>query len=124
LRQQGYRIVATSPHGDSPSIYELDISKPFALIFGTERLGISEDVKKLADEFVRIPMYGFSESFNISVSVAIMLNVFRQRLEKSNIEWKLNESEQTELKMTWCKSILNGGPLIEAEIRRRLFEKE
>jgi tRNA (guanosine-2'-O-)-methyltransferase len=89
-----------------------------------ERRGISEEVQQAADEFVRIPMYGFSESFNISVSVAIMLNVFRQRLEESNIQWKLNESEQTMLKLNWCKSILNGGPLIEAEIRRRLFEKE
>lgn len=124
LRSQGYRIVATSPHGATPSIHELDISKPFALIFGTERRGISEEVQQSADEFVRIPMYGFSESFNISVSVAIMLNVFRQRLEESNIQWKLNESEQTTLKLNWCKSILNGGPLIEAEIRRRLFEKE
>ena len=124
LRNQGYRIVATSPHGNTQSIHELDISKPFALVFGTERRGISEEVQLAADEFVRIPMYGFSESFNISVSVAIMLNVFRQRLEESDITWKLDESGQTNLKLSWCKSILNGGPLIEAEIRRRLFEKE
>ena len=124
LRKEGYRIIATSPHGNTPTIHELDISKPFALIFGTERRGISEEVQQAADEFVRIPMYGFSESFNISVSVAIMLNVFRQRLEESAIEWKFSEIEQTKLKLKWCQSILNGGPMIEAEIRRRLFEKE
>ena len=124
LRQDGYRIIATSPHGNTLTIHELDISRPFALIFGTERRGISAEVKEAADEFVRIPMVGFSESFNISVSVAIMLNVFRQRLEESAMEWKLNEIEQTNLKLKWCRSILNGGPMIEAEIRRRLFEKE
>ena len=124
LRSQGYRIVATSPHGDIPSIHDIDVTKPFALIFGTERRGISEEVKLAADEFVRIPMYGFSESFNISVSVALMLNVFRQRLEESDIGWKLSEIEQTNLKLTWCKSILNGGQHIEAEIRRHLLEKE
>ena len=124
LSSQGYRIVATSPHGDIPSIHDIDVTKPFALIFGTERRGISEEVKLAADEFVRIPMYGFSESFNISVSVALMLNVFRQRLEESDIGWKLSEIEQTNLKLNWCKSILNGGQHIEAEIRRHLLEKE
>lgn len=124
LRDQGYRIIATSPHGDSPTIHELDISKPFALIFGTERRGISAEVQEAADELVRIPMYGFTESFNISVSVAIMLNVFRQRLEESGVQWKLDEFEQVKLKLEWCKRILNGGPMIEAEIRRRLLEKE
>ncbi len=124
LRSKGYRIVATSPHADEKTIYDIDITQPMALIFGTERKGISEEVIDSADELVRIPMYGFTESFNISVSVAISLNVLRQRLEKNNIDWKLSQEEQILLKLKWCKKILRGGQQLEDEIRTRLFGKE
>ncbi len=79
---------------------------------------------ELADEFVKIPMYGFTESFNISVSAAITLNVIRERLENSTIEWKFTPEEQTKLKLKWCRKILRGGQELEDEIRRRLFKKE
>ena len=124
LRLKGYRIVATSPHANEKTINDIDISQPMALIFGTERRGISDEVKAAADEFVSIPMYGFTESFNISVSVAITLNVLRQRLEKSSVDWKLTEEEQILLKLKWCRKILRGGQELEDEIRRRLFGKE
>ena len=124
LRSKGYRIVATSPHSNEKTINDIDISQPMALIFGTERRGISDEVKAAADEFVSIPMYGFTESFNISVSVAITLNVLRQRLEKSSVDWKLTEEEQILLKLKWCRKILRGGQELEDEIRRRLFGKE
>jgi tRNA (guanosine-2'-O-)-methyltransferase len=124
LRSKGYRIVATSPHANEKTINDIDISQPMALIFGTERRGISDEVKATADEFVSIPMYGFTESFNISVSVAITLNVLRQRLEKSSVDWKLSQEEQLLLKLKWCRKILRGGQELEDEIRRRLFGKE
>jgi tRNA (guanosine-2'-O-)-methyltransferase len=124
LRLKGYRIVATSPHANEKTINDIDISQPMALIFGTERRGISDEVKAAADEFVSIPMYGFTESFNISVSVAITLNVLRQRLEKSSVDWKLTQEEQISLKLKWCRKILRGGQELEDEIRRRLFGKE
>ena len=65
-------------------------------------------------------MYGFTESFNISVSVALALNILRDRLEKSDITWKINEREQTTQKIKWCKKILRSGDEMEAEFRRRL----
>jgi tRNA (guanosine-2'-O-)-methyltransferase len=68
-------------------------------------------------------MYGFTESFNISVSVAILLQTIRQRLELSTIDWKLTKKQQRELKIEWCKKILNGGAALEHEFRNR-FEKE
>lgn len=119
LRSQGYKIVATTPHTDS-TIYDLDLSKPVALVFGTERSGISDEVRELSDEFVKIPMYGFTESFNISVSVAIVLNTLRQRLEQSDLQWKFSEEEQDLLKIKWCTKILNGGELLEKRIREDL----
>jgi tRNA (guanosine-2'-O-)-methyltransferase len=120
LKSKGYKIVATTPHTDSQTIYDLDLSQPIALVFGTERRGISEEVVEMADEFVKIPMYGFTESFNISVSVAIVLNTLRQRLEQSDLNWKLSEEQQTLLKINWCSKILNGGDLLEKKFRSDL----
>ena len=120
LKAKGYKIIATTPHTDSQTIYDLDLSQPIALVFGTERRGISEEVIEMADEFVKIPMYGFTESFNISVSAAIVLNSLRQRLEQSDLNWKLSEEEQTLLKIDWCTKILNGGDLLEKKFRADL----
>lgn len=124
LKAKGYKIVATTPHTNDVTINELDLSQPIALVFGTERRGISPEIMEMADEFVKIPMYGFTESFNISVSVAITLNVIRARLENSSVDWKLSNEDQTALKLKWCRKILRGGQELEDEIRRRLFEKE
>lgn len=121
LKQKGYKIVATTPHEKDVTIQELDLTHPIALVFGTERQGISQEILDSADEFVKIPMYGFTESFNISVSVALALNVLRDRLEKSDLDWKLNEQEQTLLKIKWCKKILRSGNEMETEFRRRLI---
>lgn len=124
LKKQGYRIVATTPHEKSNTIHDLNLDKPFALVFGTERRGISQDVIDHADEFVSIPMYGFTESFNISVSAAIVLNTLRGRLENSTIDWKFSDIQQTELKIQWCKYILNGGEAIERQFTKDLLALE
>jgi len=123
LKEKGYKIVATTPHTDN-DINDIDVSQPIALVFGTERDGISEDVYEMADELVRIPMYGFTESFNISVSAAIALNIIRNKLEHSEIDWRLTNEEQVKLKIDWCSKIVNKGVGIEKEIRRRFLEKE
>lgn len=119
LKTKGYQIIATSPHTEK-TVDELDLSKPMAFVFGTERRGISDEVKELADDFVKIPMYGFTESFNVSVSVAILLSSVRARLEKEPFFWKLNEAEQIELKTKWCKKILNGGDALERHFIEKL----
>lgn len=123
LREDGYKIVATSPHADY-TLSTLPIDEPIALFFGTERDGISTDVVENADHLIRIPMYGFTESFNVSVSVALVLNQLRNRLEDSEIDWKLNEEEQIKLKIDWCTKVINEGVKVEKEIRRRIIEKE
>ena len=124
LKNKGYKIVATTPHENQRTVYDIDLKQPLALFFGTERRGISEEVIKSADEFVKIPMYGFTESFNISVSVALALNVIRHRLETEAIDWRLNDADQTALKLKWCTKILRGGPELLAEIRSRLYRKD
>lgn len=123
LKSEGYQIVATSPHTDK-SIQDLDITKPIALVFGTEKIGISSVVNEVADQLVKIPMYGFTESFNISVSAAIALNILRKKLQDSSVDWKLSKEEQIRLKIKWCTRILREGKNIEKEIRARLNESE
>ena len=118
LKSKGYKIIATTPHTNQ-TISELNLNDPVAFVFGTERQGVSEDVYELADDTVKIPMYGFTESFNISVSVAIILSTIRERLEKSDLNWKLSEKEKVKLINKWCRKILNGGDKLELLFRNK-----
>ncbi len=113
LKTQGYRIVATTPHTDDVSLEDFDIEKgKFALFFGTEVTGLSDEVMKNADEFLRIPMYGFTESFNISVSAAITLQHLGHKLRNSNISWQLSDSELDELKLDWLKKTVKSSSML------------
>tara|TARA_B100001287_G_scaffold81608_1_gene67979 strand:- start:4263 stop:4949 length:687 start_codon:yes stop_codon:yes gene_type:complete len=124
LKKRGYEIIATTPHTNQFDIYNLPIDKPMAFFFGTEFSGLSDEVLDQSDMLVKVPMYGFTESFNISVSAAILLSTLRKRLIDSNFKWKLSNKDQITLKIEWCVKNLSKGKEIEAEIRRRLIEKE
>lgn len=105
LKKQGYRIVATSPHSQGCLLHELPLEKgPIALVFGTELTGLSAEAMAIADEFVAIPMYGFVESFNISVSVAICLSHFCQAIRTAGVDWKLKTTESDMLLADWLKT--------------------
>lgn len=122
LKKQGYKIVATSPHEKDCTIEELEMDTKTALIFGTEIDGISSVAKENADEFVKIPMFGFTESLNISVSAAICLHTFIGNLHRSSTEWQLKEEEKLELLLNWLKSSINKSELIEQEfLKNRIF---
>jgi tRNA (guanosine-2'-O-)-methyltransferase len=104
LRNDAYRIVATTPHTDDTLLSNLDLSKgKIALFFGSERPGLSKIVMDNADEFVKIPMYGFTESYNISVSAALCLYDIVNRLRKTEINWHLSFTEKQELLAQWLK---------------------
>ena len=117
LRQKGYQIVATSPHIKASTPQNIDLTQPIALFFGAEKHGISEELSANADAFLHIPMHGFTESFNLSVSAALVLSALRTRLEASSIDWLLSQERQTELKISWCERILNGGPQLAQKFR-------
>lgn len=106
LKSAGYRIIATSPHDDSCQLEDFDISQPSALFFGTERLGLSEDVLKRADGFLKIPMYGFTESINVSSSAAIIVQNLSTRLRQSDIDWQLSEDEILEKRIDWTRKTI------------------
>lgn len=114
LRADGYRIVATTPHEKDKMIYDLPIETgKIALVFGTEETGLSKYAMENADEYVKIPMYGFTESFNISVSVAICLYELTKRLRASDINWKMPESDIIDLQLEWLRRSLPHSELLE-----------
>tara|TARA_R110000764_G_scaffold141675_1_gene229773 strand:+ start:835 stop:1491 length:657 start_codon:yes stop_codon:yes gene_type:complete len=103
LREQGYKIVATTPHGNNCSLTDFKLESKTALFFGTERDGLSEEVLEKADSFLKIPMVGFTESLNISVSAAIILHTLTSQLRKESINWRLTEEEKLEKRLDWTK---------------------
>lgn len=110
LRKKGYRIIATTPHTNDTLITDLDISTPVALIFGTELTGLTKEAIDLADEYVKIPMYGFTESFNISVSVALSLFNLTERLRKMKMEnSEMKNEELLDLKLHWLAQTIRDG---------------
>lgn len=114
LKKQGYKIVATSPHKNDHTLDTLPVKEKIALVFGTEIDGISKDVYDLADEFVKIPMYGFTESFNISVCAAICMYDLSTRIRREVKDHALNQEEQTNVYFDWLKnSIESSEGLIE-----------
>ncbi|MBN2519988.1 MAG: RNA methyltransferase [Bacteroidales bacterium] len=115
LRKNNYRIVATTPHSNSVLLENFDLKKgKIALLFGTELTGLSTVALKNADEYLKIPVYGFTESYNISVSAAIILYDLILRLKKSSINWKLNSDEKNEIILNWLrKSIKNSNKIIK-----------
>lgn len=107
LRQRGYRIVATTPHTNDVELQNFDVEKgKFALFFGSEKPGLSKLMLDNADEFLKIPMYGFTESFNISVSASIILHHLRQKLENSNVDFKITQPEKDKLMVDWLKKTI------------------
>ena len=114
LRAEGYRIVATSPHDDSQLLDDFDINTPAALFFGTEKDGLSEEIMQEADTTIKIPMVGFTESLNISVSAAIILQSLTSKLKKSDVNWQFSEEEKDRIRMNWTKkTIKNSEQIIE-----------
>lgn len=103
LKGSGYRIIATTPHMNSSSLEDFQIETKIALFFGTEKEGLSNDIMQAADGFLRIPMVGFTESLNVSVSAAILLQVLTEKLRKSELSWQLSEKEKLEKRLDWTK---------------------
>lgn len=103
LRTQGYQIVATTPHKDAYFLNDFDISKKSAFFFGTEKEGLSQQVLSQADTYLKIPMVGFTESLNISVAVAIVLQQLTDKLRRSQVAWQLTDEERLSTLINWTK---------------------
>jgi tRNA (guanosine-2'-O-)-methyltransferase len=115
LKKEGYRIIAANPHEHDVDLGNFDLSRgKAAFIFGTERPGLSEAAKQHADEFMKIPMVGFTDSLNVSVSVAITLHHLTRRLrDDASINWQLTDQEKDEIMLGWLRMSLKRVDLLE-----------
>ncbi len=121
LRNSGYQLIATSPHNDSCVLKDFDISKKSAFVFGVEKAGVSEKMMREADGYLKIPMVAFTESLNVSVAAAIILNDLTTRLRDSNVNWQPSESEKNEKRLDWCKKTINN---VEQIIERYYIDNQ
>jgi tRNA (guanosine-2'-O-)-methyltransferase len=124
LKDKGYRIVATTPHKNDRYLQDFDLFMgKTALVFGSELPGISDIVLNEADEFLKIPMYGFTESYNISVSAAIVLHHLSEKLRQKPKEfWQLTPKERNEVKLEWLRNTIKRSELLAKEFREKYPE--
>ena len=118
LRSKGYRIIATSPRSENNTPETIDLDRPMAFCFGTELTGLSTPLLDAADEHLRIPMHGFTESYNISASAAIVLYTVMQRLRASDAKWQLHDDTLIALKLAWARKVVHSAAHIEERLRR------
>ena len=120
LRTAGYRLVAATPHRYEHTLDDLPVDAKTALMFGTEEQGLTEHALAAADLSVRVPMFGFTESFNVSVCAALMLRELSRRMREENEDWSLSDTEKAELRLRWYRKMVRGSALLE---ERFLSEK-
>ena len=115
LKNSGYRIIATTPHKNDTNLEDLLLDQKTALIFGTEKEGLSQDALDMADGFVKIPMFGFTESLNISVCAAISIHHLSMKLRNTGKPWQLTEEEKNIVRLNWIRGIINRSDLLEKD---------
>lgn len=112
IKNRGYKIVAVSLENNAKMLPEYEIKEPIALVFGTEMEGVSQEILDFADETLAIPMYGFTRSFNVSVAASICMYELKQKLIKSDIDYKLNEEKLLRKKILWAVNSIRSGQQI------------
>ncbi len=113
LKKEGYMIITTSPDAESLSLDQIPMGKKLAFMFGNEEKGLSDYAFNEADACLSLPMHGFTQSYNISVSVAITLSHVIKKLRASKVNWNLSETEKRNLKLLWYKKSVRAGKMIE-----------
>lgn len=114
LRSRGYRIVATTPREEAVPLHRFSVLCPTVLFFGTEKEGLSPEVLQEADKAIYIPMSGFTESLNISVAAAIILQQLSTRLRLSDLPWQLSEAEILKKRFEWTRKTIRAADEIIA----------
>jgi tRNA (guanosine-2'-O-)-methyltransferase len=120
LRESGYKILVADPADDGVSIHDVEPNQKTALLFGNELRGTSQYAIDHCDQKVKVPMYGFTESLNISVSVAISLNTLITKLRPLENEYGLSEEEKEVIRLIWYRKIVKRSDIIEKEFLRTI----
>ncbi len=119
LKMQGFKIVATTPHKEDKTLFDLDLQEKFVLVFGTEKEGITSEVMDAADEFVKIPMMGFTESFNISVCAALCMHELTHRIREEVKEPYLSDEEKEAIYLDWLLRSIKRSDLLVKEFLKK-----
>lgn len=118
IKNRGYKIVAVSAEKNAKMLPDYQVEEPLALVFGTEWEGTTDELLDFADETLAIPMYGFTKSFNVSVAAAICMYELKQKLLKSNINYKLSDEKLIQMKIRWAKNTIpSGDKILEKYLR-------
>jgi tRNA (guanosine-2'-O-)-methyltransferase len=104
VKEKGYQIIATNPHESSKFVADFDVTKKTAFVFGVEKEGVSDMMMEQADGYLKVPMYGFTESLNVSVAAAIILQDVATRVRKTDTQWELTTEENDEVYLSWLQS--------------------
>lgn len=120
LKKEGYKILVTDPSPDGVSIHDVPVDEKIALVMGNELNGTSDYALSQADMKVRIPMYGFTESMNISVSAAICLNTLVPKLHQSEFEWQLSSAEKDDIRLRWLRKMIKRPEIMEREFLKSI----
>ena len=118
IKDKGYKIVVVSLENNAKMLPDYEITEPIALVFGTEMEGVSQEILDFADETLAIPMYGFTRSFNVSVAASLCMYELKQKLMKSNIDYKLNDEKLLKMKIRWAVNSIKSGEQILAKYVR------
>lgn len=116
LKSRGFTIVATTPHEPDIELPDFELQGKTAFFFGTEETGLSDEAIELADIKMGIPIYGFAESYNISVSAALILQNAVAQMRRKGLDWEMSEEEKLDLEIEWLKKALGRGS-------RAIYEK-
>ena len=120
LKSKGYQIIATTPHNTDCDLYDININQgKIALFFGSEVKGCSKEMLEIADKKIKIPIYGFTESYNISVSVALCLQHLTYNMRQSNVKWQLPISQAEQVLTQWLTNSIKSGEKIKEDYLKR-----
>ncbi|MEO0416487.1 MAG: RNA methyltransferase [Verrucomicrobiota bacterium] len=119
LKSRGYRLVATTPNENGYDLVSLPLDQPVALMFGTEEQGLTDEALAAADCTLRLPMYGFTQSYNISVTLAMTLSRLVERLRTEEVNWQLSEDEKRAVRLDWYRAIIKRHELLEEAFWKR-----
>jgi tRNA (guanosine-2'-O-)-methyltransferase len=110
LHARGFRVLATLP-GAPHTIEDVDVGRPIAVAFGNEHAGLSDAAVAACDGAIGVPMFGFTESFNLSVTVALaMSRIAARRRSAIGAPGDLPDERRRELRARWFALKIRGAP--------------
>lgn len=104
LKSAGYVLAASTLRPCSSTVEDVPVDAPVALMLGTELTGLTDMAHDMADVMFSMPMYGFAQSFNLSVFSALALSRISERMRALGDDWRLSETEREELLLRWLET--------------------